>query len=48
MNSTYQQLCHNLETLKLPQMHLHLSEIADFVATSIGITAAKNVSILIL
>ena len=34
MNSTYQQLCHNLETLKLPQMHLYLSEVADFVATN--------------
>ena len=34
MNSTYQQLCHNLDTSKLPQMHLHLSEVADFVATN--------------
>ena len=34
MNSTYQQLCRNLETLKLPQMQLHLSEVADFVSTN--------------
>ena len=34
MNSTYQQLCQNLETLKLIQMQLHLNEVADFVATN--------------
>ena len=34
MNSTYQQLCHNLETLKLSQMQLHLSEVADFVSAN--------------
>ena len=31
MNSTYQQLCHNLELLKLTQMQMHLSDVADFV-----------------
>ena len=34
MNSTYQQLCHNLETLKLTQMQLHLNEVADFVSAN--------------
>ena len=34
MNSTYQQSCQNLETLKLTQMQLHLSEVADFVFTN--------------
>ena len=33
-NSTYQQLCRNLEALKLPQMQLHLSEVADFVSAN--------------
>ena len=30
MNSTYQQLCQNLDALKLTQMQLHLNEVADF------------------
>ena len=34
MNSTYQQLCKNLEQLKLTQMQLHLNEVADFVAAN--------------
>ena len=34
MNSTYQQLCHNLEALKLTQMQLHLNEVADFVSVN--------------
>ena len=34
MNSTYQQLCQNLETLKLTQMQLHLNEVADFVSAN--------------
>lgn len=34
MNSTYQQLCQNLETLKLVQMQLHLNEVADFVSAN--------------
>ena len=34
MNSTYEQLCRNLETLKLTQMQLHLDEVADFVTAN--------------
>lgn len=34
MNSTYQQLCRNLKVLKLPQMQMHLSEVADFVSVN--------------
>ena len=34
MNSTYQQLCHNLELLKLTQMQMHLSDVADFVVAN--------------
>ena len=34
MNSTYQQLCRNLEALKLTQMQLHLNEVADFVSAN--------------
>lgn len=34
MNSIYQQLCHNLEVLKLSQMQMHLSEVADFVSVN--------------
>lgn len=34
MNSTYSQLCHNIETLKLNQMLLHLDEIVDFVTAN--------------
>lgn len=33
-NSTYNQLCHNLELLKLEQMKLHLDEISDFVTSN--------------
>lgn len=32
MNSIYQQLYSNLETLKLTQMQLHLNEVADLVS----------------
>lgn len=34
MNSTYEQLCRNLEKLKLSQMRLHLDEVADFVTAN--------------
>lgn len=34
MNSTYEQLCRNLENLKLTQMQLHLDEVADFVTAN--------------
>lgn len=34
MNSTYNQLCQNIETLKLNQMLLHLDEIVDFVTAN--------------
>ena len=34
MNSTYRQLCQNLETLKLAQMQLHLDEVAGFVSAN--------------
>lgn len=33
-NTTYNQLCSNLEHLKLSQMRLHLDEITDFVTTN--------------
>lgn len=34
MNSIYQQLNRNFETLKLTQMQLHLNEVADFVSAN--------------
>lgn len=34
MNSTYNQLCHNLEMLKLSQMLLHLDDVSDFVVSN--------------
>ena len=33
-NTTYAQLCANMEQLKLTQMLLHLDEITDFVTTN--------------
>ena len=33
-NTTYAQLCTNMEQLKLTQMLLHLDEITDFVTTN--------------
>lgn len=33
-NTTYNQLCSNLEQLKLTQMLVHLDEITDFVTTN--------------
>ena len=33
-NTTYVQLCTNMEQLKLTQMLLHLDEITDFVTTN--------------
>ena len=34
MNNTYNQLCNNLERLKLGQMQLHLNEVVDFITTN--------------
>ena len=33
-NTTYAQLCTNMEQLKLTQMLLHLDEITDFVTAN--------------
>ena len=33
-NTTYTQLCSNLEHLKLTQMLIHLDEITDFVTAN--------------